>query len=274
MVLRHETRAERVPVAANLRLDEVTDHFTEPASAHDPAWTAELRVLWRVAQGMADARGKAEVTRVDYSFHVDWDAGPDGRVVIVPRPRGSPLDKVVSELMIHTNSTWGKLLADRRVAGLYRTQAQGKVKMSTRAAEHQGLGVAHYLWASSPLRRYSDLVNQRQIIAVASGAKPPYAERDAELFGALADFEATYAAYAEFQSRMEHYWTLRWLLQESAQEMAGTVLREGVVRLDRVPLVVRLADLPPLAPDTPVRVAIGRIDLLAATVEARYAGRA
>ncbi len=45
--------------------------------------------------------------------------------------------------------------------------------MSTRPGEHQGLGLAHYLWSSSPLRRYSDLVNQRQLLAVIAGAKPP-----------------------------------------------------------------------------------------------------
>jgi len=44
------------------------------------------------------------------------------------------------------------------------------------------------------------------------------------------------------------------------------------VRFDRLPLVVRLGDLPPKAPETAVRVAIGRIDLLAATLECRYAG--
>ena len=64
--------------------------------------------------------------------------------------------------------------------------------MSTRPGEHQGSGLAHYLWASSPLRRYSDLVNQRQLLATIDGAKPPYADNDAELFAALTDFEATY----------------------------------------------------------------------------------
>ena len=77
----------------------------------------ELRVLWKLAQALSAARGKPDFARIDYSFYVDWDAAPDGRVSIVPRPRGSPLDKLVSELMIFVNSTWGKLLADARVAG-------------------------------------------------------------------------------------------------------------------------------------------------------------
>src|SRR4029453_13467916 len=93
--------------------------------------------------------------------------------------------------------------------------------MSTRPGEHQGLGLMHYLWASSPLRRYSDLVNQRQILAVVRSETPPYPGNDAALFSALADFEATYSQYAEFQDRMEHYWCLRWLLQENVREVTA-----------------------------------------------------
>ncbi len=278
-VLRHETRVQRVPVAANLRLDAIGEDFANDLpSPSDPPWTAELRVLWRLAQRLSAARGKSDIQRVDYSFLVDWSApgwgGEPGRVAIVPRPRGSPLDKLVAELMIFVNSTWGRRLADARVAGLYRTQSAGKVKMSTRPSEHQGLGVAHYLWASSPLRRYSDLVNQRQLVAVVGGDKPPYADNDADLFAALADFEATYAQYAEFQDRMEHYWCLRWLLQEGVTETVATVIRDNLVRFDRLPLVMRLGDLPALAPDSGVRVGIVRVDLLGATMECRYAGPA
>jgi exoribonuclease-2 len=275
--VRHETRINRVAVAANLRLDEPGEAFANDLpSPDDPPWTQELRALWRLASHLAQARGKPDLARIDYSFYVDWDAagagGEPGRVSIVPRPRGSPVDKLVAELMIHVNSTWGRFLAEHRAAGLYRTQSMGKVKMSTRPGEHQGLGLTHYLWASSPLRRYSDLVNQRQVLALVEGDKPPYGDNDAELFAAVADFEATYAQYAEFQDRMEHYWCLRWLVQEGVQETGATVIRENLVRFDRLPLVVRLPDLPDSAPGTPVRVAIGRIDLLAATLECRVAG--
>ncbi len=271
--LRHETRLDRVPVAANLRLDRVSSAFANALpSPDDPPWTAELRMLWKLAQHLSGQRGKNDINRIDFGFDVDWSAGPDGQVAIVPRERGSPLDKLISELMIFVNNSWGKLLAERGAAGLYRVQSAGKVKMSTRPGEHQGLGLDHYLWSSSPLRRYADLVNQRQLLAALAGEKPPYAANDAELFAALADFEATYSQYAEFQDRMEHYWCLRWLLQEQVGETTARVIRDNLVRFERLPLVVRLADLPSLAQDSVVRVAIGKVDLLAATLECRYAG--
>ena len=274
VAVKHETRVGRVPVAANLRLDTVSDAFANALpSPSDPLWTHELRVLWKLAQHLSAQRGKNDINRIDYSFDVDWNAGPDGRVTIQPRERGSPLDKLIAELMIHVNNTWGRLVADHGAAGLYRVQAAGKVKMSTRPGEHQGLGLTHYLWASSPLRRYSDLVNQRQLLAVLAGEPPPYGDNDADLFAALADFEATYSHYAEFQDRMEHYWCLRWLLQEGVTEATARVIRENLVRFEQLPLVMRVADLPPQPADTAVRIAIGRVDLLAATFECRFAGR-
>jgi exoribonuclease-2 len=264
------TRLERVPIATNLRLDAIGEAFAQPASPGEAQWTDELRCLWRLAQKLESARGKSDVARTDYSFSVDWDAAPDGKVTIAPRPRGSPLDKLVAELMIHVNQTWGALLADAGMPGLYRVQQMGKVRMSTRPEPHQGLGVAQYLWSSSPLRRYSDLVNQRQLLAAIAGDPAPYAQGDAELFAAMTDFEHTYAQFAEFQNRMEHYWCLRWLLQENATEATATVIRDNLVRCDAVPLYLRVADLPALPPETRVRIAVGRVDLLAATMESRY----
>ena len=266
------TRLERVAIAANLRLNEIDEAFTRERSSIEPEWTEELRVLSRLAQRLEAGRGKADVARVDYSFEVDWDATPDGKVRIAPRVRGSALDKLVAELMIHANSAWGKLLADASLPGLYRTQQMGKVRMSTKPEPHQGLGVAQYLWASSPLRRYSDLLNQRQLLAVVGGQKPPYADGDSELYAAMLDFELTYAQYAEFQSRMELYWCLRYLLQENVETLAATVIRDNLVRVDDLPLVLRVADLPSGQGGERVRLNVGRIDLLAPTLEVRYNG--
>ena len=162
----------RVPVAANLRLDAIGDAFANDLPvAVDPPWTRSCACCGS-SRRRSPPRAASPTSRGSTTASTSTGTrrrSATGRVRIVPRPRGSPLDKVVSELMIFVNSTWGKLLADARVAGLYRTQANGKVKMSTRPGEHQGLGLAHYLWASSPLRRYSDLVNQRQLLAALAG---------------------------------------------------------------------------------------------------------
>ena len=272
-VVGERTALERVPIAANLRLDSIDESFTDPAAATSPV-QRDLATLWRFASRLYEARGKVDSDRIDYSFDVDWQdqgAGERGRVTIVPRPRGSPVDRLVAELMIHVNHRWGRALDDAGYPAMYRVQSAGKVKMSTRAGEHQGLGLSHYLWASSPLRRYCDLVNQRQLIAWLRGEAPPYAAQDGEFQAALVDFEATYSQYAEFQDRMEHYWTLRWLLQEGVREFTATLIRDTLVRADGLPLILRLPDASG-APGSKLRVAVLRIDLLQPAIECRSLG--
>jgi exoribonuclease-2 len=194
-------------------------------------------------------------------------------VTITERPRGSPLDMLVAELMIVANTTWGALLRDAGIPALYRVQTGGKVRMSTAAAAHEGLGVDCYAWLSSPLRKYCDLLNQWQLIALLRDTPPPFAPQSPALFAALRDFELTYAAYAEFQRGMERYWCLRWLLQQQAQTLEAVVLREGLARAVDLPLVLRVPSLPDLrvAPrGARVRLNIGTIDLLAAEMQARF----
>jgi exoribonuclease-2 len=70
--------------------------------------------------------------------------------------------------------------------------------MGTRALPHAGLGVKSYAWSTSPLRRYTDLVNQWQIIAAARHGKTaalaaPFKPKDADLFSILSGFDAAYA---------------------------------------------------------------------------------
>jgi exoribonuclease-2 len=273
----HETRLERVPVVANLRHHDVEPVFNEAtlaAGLPEFPFCDELKRLWELAVVLEAGRGATgQQNRKDYSFHVDWDVETPqgrGRVAIEERPRGSPLDTLVAELMIVANSTWGALLRDAKIAGLYRVQTAGKVRMSTVAAGHEGLGVDCYAWSSSPLRRYCDLINQWQLVAALRKEPPPFAAKSAEFLAALRDFELTYAAYADFQRDMERYWCLRWLAQEGETQPAAVVLKEGLVRLERIPLVLRVPSLPAAERGQRVRLAIESIDLLEAEARARY----
>jgi len=273
-----ETRLERVPVVANLRHHDIEPVFNETTLAGELpefAFRDELKLLWELATVLEAGRGKqgANQNQADYNFVVDWQAttplGP-GRIEIGERRRGSPLDKLVAELMIVANSTWGRELADAGIAALYRAQTAGKVRMTTVAAPHEGLGVDCYAWSSSPLRRYVDLLNQWQLIAWLRDETPPFTAKSEDMLSALRDFELTYAAYAEFQRGMERYWCLRWLRQEGIGQPEARVLRENLVRLEHLPLVLRVPSLPALERGVRIRIEIEKVDLFDAEARARY----
>jgi exoribonuclease II len=262
------TRLERVPIVANLRhadYDVLNEAF-EKGEAHGLAHEDELRILWRAASALEARRGRpSAASALDYTFYVEND-----RVRIVPRKRGAPLDKLVSEMMILANSAWGELLAERDVAAIYRVQSTGKVRFSVHPEPHEGLGVAAYAWMSSPLRRYVDLVNQWQLAAALAGRKPPFARNSDSLLAALRAFEVTAARYDEYQRAMETYWSLRWLQQENIKTTQAVVLRENVVRVEGLPLVARVSSAPTLEPGSVVRLEVSGVDLIERTLGAVY----
>jgi len=262
------SRVERVPIVANLRhaqYDALNEAF-EKGETRGLAHEDELRTLWRVALALEAKRGRPSAgASLDYTFYVEND-----RVRIVPRKRGAPLDKLVSEMMIVANSAWGELLAERDVAAIYRVQSTGKVRFSVHAEAHEGLGVSAYAWMSSPLRRYVDLMNQWQLAASLAGNKPPFTRTSDALLAALRAFEVTYARYDEYQRAMETYWSLRWLLQEEAKTIDATVLRDNLVRVEGLPLVTRVSSLPVLEPGIRVRLEVSGADLIERTLSCTY----
>ena len=277
-ILSHESRLEMVHIAANLRHHEIEPWFnaeTINGPLPDQPFKDELVHLWHFANACEGRRGKPSAMQGinDYNFAIVGDlADPDHCIVeITERKRGSPLDKLVAELMIVANSTWGGLLAEKNIACLYRAQTQGKVRMTTSPLPHEGLGVPQYAWMTSPLRRYCDMVNQWQLIACLQGETPAFAQKSAELFAAMRDFELTYSAYADFQRQMERYWCLRWLQQHGVTEIDATVRREQSVKLDHLPVLLRVPSLPAdLAPGQRVRLALENIDLLAPELACRF----
>ena len=297
-VISTETKAEGVPISANLRHNDLDEYVTEENLANDVGdypHKEDLSLLWKLVQVLEQGRmAKRESfglrpeqnNRIDFNFYVEDDI-----VSIQRRKRGAPLDKIVAELMILANSSWGKFLHEHGVPGIYRAQGGGsgngwaakmQVRMQTHAAPHQGLGVDQYAWSTSPLRRYTDLVNQWQILAcvehgVTAPLVAPFKQRDADLFAIVSAFDAAYGAYAAFQSDMERYWCLRWLGQEKAKEqnqednlkVEATVLKEEILRLTDIPLVIKLPGMQQVARGSQVKLDLLRWDEVDLTIEAR-----
>ncbi|MEI6003219.1 RNB domain-containing ribonuclease [Paraburkholderia bengalensis] len=284
-IVASETRAELVYVKNNLRHNTLDELVTEEALANgtgDYPHKEDIAVLWPFAQALFEKRQvaragyglKREVQRnTDFNFYVEGE-----HITITPRRRGSPLDTIVAELAILANSTWGAFLHDHGVPGIYRSQrafgaptGPKRTRMQTTAAPHEGLGVAQYAWSTSPLRRYVDLVNQWQLIAcvqhgVTAKLAAPFKPKDADLFAVVQGFDDTYTAYADHQRRMEYFWCLRWLTQEGKKQVAASVVKGDLVRLEEVPLLLHVPGLGVHARGTRLMLEVMSVDEL--TVEA------
>ncbi|MBT0569953.1 RNB domain-containing ribonuclease [Curvibacter sp. CHRR-16] len=288
----HETKLERVPIAHNLRHDQidhiVTGDWLQDASVQHDNTPTELQTLrpaltflHRLAQDLKAkrevVRGKPETfNRPDYNFRLVGNDGAepvgDETVHISVRQRGAPLDLIVAEAMILANSTWGSWMAELGVPAIYRSQASMtpgvKVRMGTKALPHAGIGVKSYAWSTSPLRRYTDLVNQWQIIACARHGKTaalavPFKPKDAELFGIISAFDTAYSAYNGYQAGMERFWTLRYVQQHGLTELVAAVMKDNLARAQDIPLVLPVLGAQGLPRGALIRVKLGEPDLIA-----------
>ena len=294
-----QMRAEMVPMVANLRLENI-EHLVSEESLTDEAvsypYRKELSSLWRaakllhagrqekrIANGLrAEQLGVVDPNALARDFHFQiQDVDGAQRVEIIPRQRGSILDTIVAEWMIFCNSASGQLLADHGLPGLFRTQKGWgplRTRMQTTPGPHEGLGLDYYAWCTSPLRRYSDLVNQWQLIALAKHGVTakmvaPFPPRDATLMGIAADFESCYQAYGEFQDRLEKYWCLRWIAQdEDAKTVHVRHLKEGMSRVELVPLHLPIPELATHPRMTRAEVVVNGVDLLQLNAAVRVLG--
>ncbi|MEY4425729.1 MAG: hypothetical protein RL535_27, partial [Pseudomonadota bacterium] len=290
-IISTESKIESVPIIANLRHDTLESLITEEwllstnfrtVNELKPAYLLpeSLSFLYQLALNLKQkreiARGKPETfNRPDYNFKLidKHTTGPHGEetVEITTRKRGSPLDLIVAEAMILANSTWGQLLSEYGVPGIYRSQASlapgVKVRMGTKALPHAGIGVPSYAWSTSPLRRYTDMVNQWQIISCIKHGKTallaaPFKPKDADLFSIISNFDNTYSAYNQYQNAMERYWTLKYLQQNNITELNATLFKENMVRADDLPLVLPVMGANNLERNTSVTVKLGNINLM------------
>lgn len=282
------TRAETITIRENLRIDDLVNDVTvqalEDESANLPY--AELfRPLWKLARHLRTTReqmrGRPENNnRTEYIFRLHGPADdPDSVVQLIPRQRNAPLDLLVAEYMILANTQWGAYLNEHGLPGVYRSQQMGRARMSTHPLPHEAIGVPQYAWTTSPLRRYVDLVNQRQILAaaehgVSARLVAPFKPKDADLYAIIGAFDSQYTLWHEFQSRLERYWCLRWLTQQARTTLHGTFIRDNLVRLEEIPLVIEVNGVPELERNDRIIINVRGTDELALQIDAEYAGLA
>ena len=174
-----------------LSYEEADAILSDATHAQHPS----LATLYEAAEAHWMARteaGAVTVERPEWQVSVD-----DGVVTVALRDRNAQSQLLVSELMVYTNSAIARLCRDLEVPSLYRTQPRAdlsalqdlepeplrrfrmlrKLQPATMSVEpgfHGALGIDAYCQVTSPLRRYLDLVIQRQLCARLSGVDLPY----------------------------------------------------------------------------------------------------
>ncbi len=127
---------------------------------------------------------------------------------------------------------------------------------------HRGLGLPFYAQATSPLRRYQDLLGHMQIRAVLSG-RPPLPADEVQRRCALA--QAGQAATRTAERASDLHWALAWLLREPGWEGEGVIVGLSgpacQVYLPALGLETRLKLGPGRKLDERLRLKVARIDL-------------
>jgi exoribonuclease-2 len=232
-----------VQVSRRLSYDEIdrallcADHPWQPLFSIARHWREE-----RIQQGALLLPLPEVVVRLDRN----------GEIQVEQRDRESPSQILVSEMMIQANRLAAQFLQSRDVPAIYRCQGEprerildkpssdlflnyrqrkflSRAELQLEPAFHSGLGVQDYTTVTSPIRRYLDLVVQRQLSAALRGAPSVYGPEDLETI--MMQTETSLSQAAILEAWRLRYWLLRYLQERKGETTPALVLYQQGNRL-------------------------------------------
>ena len=205
----------------------------------------EVLILREIAEKFHQQRLDAGAVQITVPEINVWLA--DDRAITVNRiNRESPGRMLVAELMIMANWLMAKYLAENKTPAVFRSQPAPRERLykgdggtlyqnwmqrrflsrfvlGSNPEKHSGLGLEAYVTATSPIRRYFDLVAQRQIRAVL-GLEQPYTSEEIDRIIQL--LELPMGNVARTQLGRHRYWLLKYLEQHIGRKEEAIVLNK------------------------------------------------
>jgi exoribonuclease-2 len=169
-----------------------------------------------------------------------------GMIQITRYDKETPSQIMVSESMIQANAVAAAYLAQSDLPSLYRNQAEcrpetecvqsehelfrvyrqrrlfSRAELSTEAKPHCSLGIEHYTTVTSPIRRYCDLIVQRQLKHALAGVRGAYSKEQLE--EAAVRLSTAQSKVFTIQRKWTRYWILKYIEQEDIENMNCLVL--------------------------------------------------
>ncbi len=258
----------RIPIMRRLDYDQV-DRMLESSNGGDETAATVARLNDAAIQLRQRRRtaGAVLVQRREAKVRVRGD-----EVEVTVLDNASPGRTLVAEFMVLSNFVAARYAATNRIPIIYRVQPQlggdmasMRPRLSLHPEYHAGIGLDFYAQLSSPIRRYADLVLQRQLLgALASRDHEAPIYTVDELLTVLAGAENAEASGRELERRAKRYWILRYL-ERHAQDgpLLAYVAREGQ-SAELVDYTVRgtLHGAPSLPNQMPIMVRVSRVDPL------------
>ncbi len=222
-----------VRVAQRLSYVQADAWLRGEVATNDSAQAATLRQLHELAQRLTaqrEAEHAINLQRPEFKIKVSQNT-----ICVEMIERDSPSRLLVAEMMILANHAAARHARDHQVPIIYRTQDPPEQPipkewqadplrfasvrkllrpsaLSLHPGGHSGLGLSAYTQLSSPLRRFADLVMQRQLVAHISGEALPYDHE--ELFKVLATAENTAREAKTLESAAKRRWFMEYLRRE------------------------------------------------------------
>ncbi|MBW2016318.1 MAG: RNB domain-containing ribonuclease [Deltaproteobacteria bacterium] len=226
-----------------IRVNKRLDYDKVDATFLEDKDLSALHRLTQILQHRRIEQGALVLSLPEISIRVD----PGGEIVLQTLDQNTPARTMVAECMILYNWLVARYCRDHGIPILYRTQEEpgerlpvnednyvfyvfkqrrklSPLKVETEAKSHAGLGLDAYTNASSPIRRYADLVVQRQLRNVLLGKKPVYSAEDLEKIQML--LSVALRDLGTVKRNRSRYWLLKFLLQHTGETFPALVLDE------------------------------------------------
>jgi hypothetical protein len=234
-----DARPARIEVRANLDYARAERLLAdEPGTWGGLAQACEAHATDRIRRG----------AQVPAHLDVHLDVSDPARVALKHVQRTGPVHRIVEELAIAYNLAAGLYCKRHAIPALYRVQSRHssrssdgagpqrtvalpRAHFSTQGAPHDGLACERYVQATSPNRRFADLVMQRQIAQHVTGATPPFTSEQLSVWSER--LAARTAGYDEAERAIQEHWVRVYLTQQPWHEAWGTVrkIEDGAARV-------------------------------------------
>ncbi|SHE80369.1 exoribonuclease-2 [Desulfacinum infernum DSM 9756] len=275
----HQSRVEPSLIRVKRRL---TYQDVDQAVEEDE----DLRVLHGLAmqlRQMRIERGAVLLPLPEIQVYVN----EHGMIHVSRYEKETPGQVIVSEWMIAANGLAASELARRDIPAIYRIQDEcrpetdpvqsdhpifhiyrqrrlfARAELATRPGPHCSLGMNPYTTVTSPIRRYMDLVVQRQLKHALRTDEPFYSEE--ELDALITRIRVQQGRVAFVQRKWTRYWLLKYLEQEDIQTLNALVLDKNARFAHLlIPDFLMEANAPlpeenPVSPGEMVRIKIERL---------------